>query len=495
MLPILLLSTIEPFCYQQSNLLKCLSSLRPEDDRVRTRRWGRPKIGSASAQYEVGAVASPDLMQPSPVRLPQLDLLEHIAQCAEEDYEGGSKLPPEVLYSLPGQLISYEYLHALACVSRGMFHAVRDDKNWQDKTIYLTRSDIEDSADRLRRVACGLLSSAKQVCVRVRNIAMLHPLPENIRIDWKPSFFRPRGLSNFLFGAQSEEPLLGCAEFQIFLSSCMSGLYVGAQDPHSQNRTYCRIDNLFKESITWSIGTERALPTPSACRQEPVPNAVNTFGMQWTANTFALQLNGAVVLRANLATVEFDSAPVVAKFFLWAFGRVNDAENVMWLNAIPAPVLISASVECAICGRERRISCSDWRVCPLCVTWVCSSHIRRNPERLCPHCVQQLQDFVGGSSSNESQGCVQIARDASSLPSEVLKTLLTFFLTTLTFTLWPLAAKISATQSQVSYIGMLATSTSLSQSLRETFVLCGTLQISLKALPPCRWTFHSWLVF
>ena len=376
---------------------------------------------------------SPRLRHPQPLRCALLTRFNDSPEDGEHefDYLGGSnrrprfgpaepresqseraasssvRLPVELLQRLPKYFFEYGFLRSLAITSRSMLLATRSREHWTDLDVSLDQPGLEFTG-RLR-YAIELLSQANKIIVNLRQLAMLiSPLPASVRLCWDivPMPPQPR-LSNLYYGFRSMRPLMGCADFDVFLPANVRGIYVGVREWHGQRQSCCRVDNLFRQTITWSIGIndDPVMPHPSASRHAPVPDAVNRFSLRWDQRTFSIALNGVGVSRARLRDGLAVASPALSQVFFMAFGHGMQGQPPPACRTIPSSIQANASIRCGLCHREHSLLLPRWSVCPMCSTWICSSHIGRTPWASCPHCVMQLQDYLGGSSAFQGIRC------------------------------------------------------------------------------------------
>ena len=310
-------------------------------------------------------------------------------------------LPPEILSFLPTYVFDYRYLRALATCSTAMLQAVRDKENWRGLDVVVDQPDLEDSR-RLRSIS-NLLSFARSVHVNVSQLSMYLIIPASVKLRWETVPLPPQPhLPHLMFGFRSSCALIGFAEFDVFLPAEVTGLYIGVKDWHGDKRSYCRIDNVFRESMTLSISMNE-LPAqrhPSAGRLSLLQNQTNRVQICWSHRIFQIALNGSAAASARLrGAAEVDAAPPLSGVFLWAFGQTRRQGVAAEIHPLPSRIQLNASIRCGLCRRERSLLTPRWRVCPLCSTWVCAEHLGQTPWRSCPNCTLQLQDYLGGTSS------------------------------------------------------------------------------------------------
>ena len=312
-----------------------------------------------------------------------------------------TSLPVEVLGCMPGYFFDYHYLHALAMASRAMLMATRNKAHWSGLHVNADQPSLE-VARRLRSVV-DLSSKAKMISVNLRQLAMLlSPIPATLRLRWDTVPLQPQPRPrNLLFACRSRRPMMGFADFDLFLPANVRGMYVGVREWNGQRRSYCRVDNIFHESITWSVGINDfpARPHMSASVHAPVPNALNRLHLKWDQRAFSIGLNGVGVARARLIDGEHgDAAPPLSCVFFMAFGHGRHQQPFLQFSAVPSAVQPNSRIRCGFCNQQHSLLPSRWSVCPVCSTWVCSSHIGQAQAANCPNCVMRLQDYLGGSS-------------------------------------------------------------------------------------------------
>ena len=328
----------------------------------------------------------------------------------QDDCCGGSGvfLPVEVVERLPVFFFDHNYLHALAAASSTMLSVVRDKKNWQGLVVDIEQPDLLVSA-RLRSMI-DLLSSARWICANIHQLSMLLIVPANLRLNWTPiPVRRPALLPFMMFGFASLQPLLGVAEFDIVLPAELRGLVVGVREWRGDIKFYCRIDNIFQRSITWSLGLNDHPPTPylRASRFAPLPNRSNRFRLRWNSNFFSVELNDEGVLRGTVSAADEFLAPPLSQVFIWGFGPQRPQAVRPRISAVPSLIQLNAPIRCAICRQEHTIMTPRWCVCPVCTTWVCSAHVGETPWRRCPNCECHLHDYLGGADDTDGVSSVQ----------------------------------------------------------------------------------------
>ena len=321
-------------------------------------------------------------------------------------------LPLEVIRHLPTFFFDHAYLHALASSSRWMLCRVRDKGNWLGLDVDVDQRDLQQP-HRLRGMV-DLLTMARNVCVNLHQLSMFIGVPANLKVNWAPVPLPYAALVPFmLFGFQSEQPLLGAAEFDLVLPAAVRRLVIGVNEWGGHKLTYCSVDNVFRRSITWSIGLDDRPPMPhaSASRFSPLPDCASRFALRWNERSFIIALNGEGVSRARLRDDEEDTAPPLSTVFVWAFGRARHRVIRPEVSTLPSPVQADSPIRCCICDRVHmlmhRLMPLRWRVCPVCTTWVCASHARQTPFRRCPNCIMQLGDFLGGASHADLTEAIQ----------------------------------------------------------------------------------------
>ena len=320
-------------------------------------------------------------------------------------------LPLEVIRHLP-TFFDHAYLHALASSSRWMLCRVRDKGNWLGLDVDVDQRDLQQP-HRLRGMV-DLLTMARNVCVNLHQLSMFIGVPANLKVNWAPVPLPYAALVPFmLFGFQSEQPLLGAAEFDLVLPAAVRRLVIGVNEWGGHKLTYCSVDNVFRRNITWSIGLDDRPPMPhaSASRFSPLPDCASRFALRWNERSFIIALNGEGVSRARLRDDEEDTAPPLSTVFVWAFGRARHRVIRPEVSTLPSPVQADSPIRCCICDRVHmlmhRLMPLRWRVCPVCTTWVCASHARQTPFRRCPNCIMQLGDFLGGASHADLTEAIQ----------------------------------------------------------------------------------------
>lgn len=318
-----------------------------------------------------------------------------------EEYTGGA-LPVEVLGSLPSYFFSYRYLQALATTSRTMHAAVQNRDQWKDRVISLNSAEFRD-ASTLRAMS-DMYSAARAVTVDGRQLAMFITVPGNAYLEWNAIGVRPHpgsGPGRLTGGFHSSQPLMGGAAFDLSLPSKALGVYIGVHEHHGNRRSYCRIDNLFKESCTFSFGLTGSPPQPHFKRNRPeiLPNVPVRYHLRWNERVFSLSMNGVGVSTARLRDHVPDTAPCLSKVFIWIFTRPGPEDETAWLRELPSLIQLNARLECPVCFHSGTLMQPRWSVCPQCCTWICSRHVGTTPWRRCLHCDSHFSDYVGGSSS------------------------------------------------------------------------------------------------
>ncbi|CAE7810987.1 unnamed protein product [Symbiodinium sp. CCMP2592] len=240
-----------------------------------------------------------------------------------EEYTGGA-LPLEVLGSLPSYFFSYQYLQALATASKTMHAAVQNHDQWKDRVIPLNNAEFHD-VPTLRAMS-DMYSAARATIVNVRQLAMFITVPGNAYVEWSAIGVRPQpgsGPGSLMGGFHSSQPLMGGAAFDLSLPSKAIGVYIGVHEHHGTRRSYCRIDNLFKESCTFSFGLTGSPPQPHFKRNRPeiLPNVPVRYRLRWNERIFSLSMNGEGVSTARLRDHVPDTAPCLSKLFIWIFTR------------------------------------------------------------------------------------------------------------------------------------------------------------------------------
>ena len=313
----------------------------------------------------------------------------------ELSYSGGM-LPPEILDTLPGFFFSFAYLRTLACVSQQMRRCVRDREHWRNNRIFLT--DIEFQDELTLRSMVYFYTAARVCLVDVRQLAMFHIFPERTLLDWTASAARrvPRGVSGFT----SDRPLMGFATFDLVLPNHAVGLYMGVQAWRGTNRAYCRADNLFREDSSISFALNDMAPQRLCGRErcQLRPEHSHRVELQWDQRTFRLSIDGAGISAALLPQDAENAVSPLARVFTWIHVRPRPEMHSAILRPVPSRVRLDPLIHCALCHRAHRgILLPRWAVCPFCDSWICRVHCAQTPTRLCPHCPNQLLDYVGGS--------------------------------------------------------------------------------------------------
>ena len=328
-------------------------------------------------------------------------------QNSSSDYEGGGFLD-ELLFDLPGFYFSFDYLRMLACTCTKMLRAVQDRRHWRGRRVSVNAEEFEDPA-KLRYMMEAYMC-AHLVTVNIRQLAMFHVWPTNVMLEWTgtgvvggpgPAAFR------HMAGFESSSPLMGAAVFDVILPENVVGIYIGVRDWCDLSRcrqAYCRIDNIFLESVMASFGLADLPPQPHVSRR-PIrlqPNRVHRFSVRWHTRLFEIMLDGIHVATARSREGAPPAPGALSKLFVWAFAR--PAPNLLSLvqfRPIRSPVQMTATITCVICNRESGLLMPRWCVCPLCNTWLCAAHVGQQPTRLCPRCPNQLLDYIGGSCKDE----------------------------------------------------------------------------------------------
>ena len=308
-------------------------------------------------------------------------------------------IPLEVLTSLPLYFCDYRYLHILAATSTSMLASTRRKRNWDNRDVDLDNQQDLLVTQRLRSMA-ALVATARSISVNLHQLSMFLNIPQNVRLCWNVEALPPQiAFNSFKFGCISTAPLMGCADFHVFLPDDVRGLYVGVKEFRGERKSYCRIDNVFQDTITWSMGVNQhpVMPHRSASRHAPRPNAINTFQIRWNDRNFAIALNGEGVSHCRLRQEHVNgAAPPLSDVVFMAFGRGRYIPAPLFLP-LSSPIQLNSQIQCGICNRYYPLDRPRWSVCPLCNTWICSTHCERSPSRRCPHCVMQLSDYLGGS--------------------------------------------------------------------------------------------------
>ena len=107
---------------------------------------------------------------------------------------------------------------------------------------------------RLRSMV-RLLSSVRWVRMNECQAAQHVQVHPNSTLNWTLDGAPHAAQQPFMiFGSQSRQPLMGMAELNIVLPREVTRLIIGVREWHGNRRFYCRIDNVFHRSITWSLG-------------------------------------------------------------------------------------------------------------------------------------------------------------------------------------------------------------------------------------------------
>ena len=125
--------------------------------------------------------------------------------------------------------------------------------------------------------------------------------PPRMALDWSvQSMHDPRHPS--WYGFQSETPLMGGAVFDLRLPRRASGLYVGVRDWHQGHRTWLRVDNLFRQDCTVSVGLNDHPPQPRRGQNRCVlqPQRTHRFCVRWNQRTFEVNMDGNFTTAAHL---------------------------------------------------------------------------------------------------------------------------------------------------------------------------------------------------
>ena len=195
---------------------------------------------------------------------------------------------------------------------------------------------------------------------------------------------------------------MGAACFDLILPADATGLYIGARDWHNGRRAWCRIDNLFRDKTTISFGLNDSPPQPHFGRTRLClqPQRTHRFSVRWHQRAFEVALDGHGVSLARLRDGLPDSCSPLAQLFLWVCVR-GARHSMPRVRSLPSPIHLNATISCAICQRAEYLHNRQWGVCPLCCSWICMAHARRDPMRRCPKCPMQMMDYVGGHSQLE----------------------------------------------------------------------------------------------
>ncbi|CAE7630170.1 unnamed protein product [Symbiodinium sp. CCMP2592] len=314
------------------------------------------------------------------------------------NYTGG-RLPQELVERLPGFFFSFEYLRTLACVSPEMCRSVRDREHWRNSRIFLNTDEFE-STQALRRMVY-FYSAARLCLVNVRQLAMFHVFPERMLLDWTASVARPAGLvRQGVSGFISDRPLMGCATFDLVLPDHAVGLYMGVQEWRGTKRSYCRIDNVFRQDCTVSFALDDMPPQPHGGRNrcQLLPGRTHRIRLRWDQRMLELSIDERGVSVARLRDGAADAVSPLARVFTWIHVRPRPFPQMASFRPVPSYVRLDPTIRCALCQREHTgLRMPRWAVCPLCDCWICVSHCGQTPWRLCPYCPNQLTDYIGGS--------------------------------------------------------------------------------------------------
>ena len=181
-------------------------------------------------------------------------------------------LPLEILSTLAPYFCDFKYLHALAVTSTAMLRAARQKCHWNGRDVNLDNQPDLLVTERFRLLA-RLAGMARSISVNLHQLAMFINIPESVKLCWNVAALPPQAVNSFKFGCISTGPLMGCAEFHVFLPEDVRGLYVGVREFGGERRSYCRVDNVFQDTIMWSMGINQhpVMPHVSARRHAPLP--------------------------------------------------------------------------------------------------------------------------------------------------------------------------------------------------------------------------------
>ena len=334
----------------------------------------------------------------------------------------GRRLPQEVVDRLPGFFFSFEYLRALACVSPAMCRSVRDREHWRNSRIFLSTDEFA-SAQTLHMMAY-FYSAARLCLVDVRQLAMFHIFPERMLLDWTASVARPQPVRPGVSGFISDRPLMGCATFDLVLPDHAVGLYMGVQEWRGTKRSYCRIDNLFRQDCTVSFALDDMPPQRHGGRNrcQLLPDRSYRFSLRWDQRMLELSVDGRGVSVARLRDGAANAVAPLARVFTWIHVRPRPFTQMASFRPVPSYVRLDPTIRCALCQREHAgLRIPRWAVCPLCDSWICASHCGQTPWRLCPCCPTQLMDYVGGSQVQPYADAENFFRTISTLEEEADK--------------------------------------------------------------------------
>ncbi|CAE7236049.1 unnamed protein product [Symbiodinium natans] len=236
------------------------------------------------------------------------------------DYLGGALPPPqmpwEVVMSLPQYFFSYSYMKNLAAASKACKAAIVSGEAWRNKVVEVTWPEFTQTI-LLRRVE-PLWRHARIVVFDIAQLAQVLEMPETAHVHFNVTSYQGflRG-GRVVQGFESNQPLMGCANFELHLPPRANGIYFGVQDLDGRKRSYCRVDNLFTADIAWSFGVtgSRVQRHPRADQHHFLPGYANRVCMKWSQRSFAVNLNDEVVIRARLRDDVGDSAMAAHNFF------------------------------------------------------------------------------------------------------------------------------------------------------------------------------------
>ena len=367
---------------------------------------------------KLGGSVLPQILQEPPLQL-QLQ----IGDCfhCQTDRTGGA-MPLDVLDRLPSYYFEWTYLRNLAATSRRMLASVRNSGHWAGSDLDVTTPELENRR-RLLDMS-GLWERCRNLYLSMPQMAMLVRIPDQARLMWDfGQVVRLPVQRNPFIAVQSLQPLMGGAVFDLRVSTSVRGLYIRVRECGGDAHANIRVENLHTSRIAWSYGFNGSpfVPHQSASRHSIRANAPNIFKLQWSQRSFRVYLNGEPVSACRLRPEAADLTPPLAKLYIWGFcPNPGQQGQDIQVHSLPSPILLNARIRCAICEREHSLLLPRWCVCPFCCTWVCGDHVRRTPWRLCPRCVMQLGDYVGGSSSAPSGDVIGGASAASTdrVPAE-----------------------------------------------------------------------------
>ena len=315
----------------------------------------------------------------------------------------GGSFPPEILNEIAQCFFSMQYSESLACVNRSFRSATQDSSMWRNKLLPLEANEFHSRA--AVTAVSPMLRDARAFTIKVSQVPLFEDLPRNAFVSWKAVQVGPHTLHHrFGLGFQSDSPLLGCAVFDLRLPRSAAGMYIGVREwQGGERRTYCRVDNLFREDITWSFGLNNESTRPHFGRRQHrlVPDEFSRFVLRWSESGLVVHLNGEGVcnFHSRSDTIRGVGAPALARLAVWVyFGRDVGTEELAILRPVPSAIHSEARLACAFCLTSGFVSQRRWAACPGCYTWICYEHKVESPTRMCSRCTLQLQDYCGGSS-------------------------------------------------------------------------------------------------